>query len=260
MWPKELEGKNPEEIYDYLSQEHVREVEEVRKDILDKLPSLKPVEEKKVEKPVYQPPYVPTNVPAETGDTSYYTNPELYVQQKINEAVSGMVGSYAISARPTNEAIFVQGLDEEDKETYATYKAEINAQVDKLDARGQADPMAHALAFNLVIGSHRKEIESKRFDKKAEDLVKDTLRSKGLMDEDAIEAAFAPQETQPTVRQSIFQPAVGVVNVPQPRRTGQNTSMKPTPRINDIQRKIARGFGMSDAEYMTEFAKGDNDE
>jgi hypothetical protein len=255
--PTELEGKSAEEVYAALSQEHVKEVEQVRKDILDKLPSLKQ-EEKVTEKPVYQQPYVGQTTPTQE-DVTMYSNPELYVQQRIDAAIAGVVGNYATNARPTNEMVFVQNLDVEDRDTYETYKAEVNSYMNRLDARGQADPRAYGVAFNVVLGEHRKEIEAKRFDKKAEDLVKETLRSKGLLDEDAIEAAFAPKEIIP-VRQSLFQPSLGVANIPQPRRTGQNTSVKVSPKINDLQRKIAKGFGMSDTEYMTEFNQGDNDE
>jgi len=247
--PEELRGKPPEEVYDLLKEEHVREVEDIKNDLISKIP--------KVQEPppqTFQP--IPQTVQQTTEDANFYQDPGAFVQREVAKAVAGLIGSYSTSQRPTNEKVFAQSLEDEDRELYVKYQAEINAKLDMLPIDKQADPNAYKLAYELVTGAHRKEIEKDRFEKEAEKLVKDTLRDKVGMDEEAIEKAF--RKEVPPQKTSFFQPSIGAVNVPQPRHLG--ASGKKSPKLDDIAKAVARGFGISEDEYSKAFFEGEGNE
>lgn len=245
--PDELVGKTQEEIYDILSQAHEQEVNEVRKEILEKIPKQKePDKTQPVVQPVvqqqqqYQQPFVPPQA------DSFYTDPEALASQKAAEVRRDITQTMALTQRPANEQLFALSLDEEDREIFAKYRAEINARVDSLPIEGQANPKAYELAYQVVTGMHRKEIEKERFEKNAEELVKNTLRDRVGMAEEDIARAFEKNEAPQ--RRSIFQVPTGVVNAPQPRYQGATKAK--SPKLDEVQKKIARGFGMTDEEYL----------
>jgi hypothetical protein len=240
--PEELKGKSPEEIYDALANEHTKEVEEMRKDFLAKLPKVSP-EEPKIEPKVYQQPIVSAPVIQD-----YYTNPEEYVKGITQQQINNVVGNYSANQRPINEQVFIQSLDTDDRELYVKYKDEINQNIDLLPPQGQANLSAFNLVYNVVLGKHRKEIEKERFEKNADDLVKTTLRDKIGLEDEAIERAFQKEPPQP--QRSLFGSPIGATNIPQPRYSGQNTSQKRSPKLDSTMKSVAAAFGMSDDEYM----------
>jgi len=262
--PEELKGKSPDEIYDLLRNAHEEEVAAVRKDMIDKIPQLQPQKVPDTtavptqQPQTYQPPFT-GGAGTAVDDQSIYTNPDAFVDTRVQRGVDQATEYLAAIQRPANEKLFVLNLDTDDKELYDTYKDEINANVNSLPLRTQIDPRAFEMAFQVVIGKHRKEIEKTRFEKQAESLVKTTLRDKVGMADEEIEAAFTNKEPPPVQRRSLFQPVTGVaVNTPQPRYGG--VAKMQTPKISEVQRKIARGFGMSDEAYMAAFAAEEGEE
>ncbi len=244
--PDELNGKTPEEIYDILAKAHEEDVNAVRKEMIEKIPSLK--EEPKKEEPpkkAYQPPYIPPMQQQQVQEPDLYTDPDGFVSRRVSAARAEVVNALALTQRPANEQLFYMGLDADGKALYDKYKAEINSRVDGLPPQSQISPDAYKMAFEIAVGMHWKEIEAARFDAKAEDLVKKTLKDRNLMSDEDIETAFTKEEPVAQTRRSLFQQPV---NTPQPRYRGPAATV--SSKLDEVQRKIARGFGMSDEEYL----------
>lgn len=235
--PEALKGKTPEEMYALLQAEHVRELEEVKKQTTIPVAPVTPPEPVPVQPQPYIPPaYVPPVQPVQEPDL--FTNPTEFMEHQFQQRVAPLAQTISTTMRSTNREIFKNKIGAEEWDAFGQ---DIDKFVDSLHPSVQMQLDAYEAAANYVRGKRMPEIVEKVAAKRAEEAVKRVMDDYGI----------APQQVQQPVKPpSLFQPVTGVVTPASPPQHFNPSTAPKKSKLTDVQKRMAQNFGMTEEEYL----------
>ena len=180
-------------------------------------------------------------------ETSAAEDPDAIVSRKDLLRASQETARYAAEASAQQAAVVLRNQRAINKQLAAArlgpkaekYMAEIDAHLDKLDPTVAAQPTAYDEVFKYVRSAH--------FDEELEEAAK--LRETQDIDGQDNEPYISPSTSRPISRS---EPAAPLSSVTSPRPIARQQAAKV--RLNDEQRRVAAGFGMTDEEYSVQYA------
>lgn len=236
--PEALQGKNVEEVYASLKDEHERVLREREAEILAQKPQA-PVYQ---QPPVQQAPVIPQPQP----ELEYYQDPGRFLEEQLNKRVAPLVDAQVQNNKQVAREVFRNSLPpgEWDK-----YQGEIEQFVSQVAPQALASNAlgVYNAAITFIRGNHIEEIVKERSRSEAKNILKEVLAETGG-DESRFNSYFEPAQPQP--RTSLFQSTTGTIPKTAPARPAASAGNAPAKtKLSDEEHKVAVHFGMSDEEY-----------
>jgi hypothetical protein len=266
--PEQLVGKSPEEVYQILSQEHNRVVDDAVTNRLAELTNNRQTQNQQAQKPqtqsrtqqnVQYPQGNQVNQQAQQqqDDDNYWLDPKGFVDKQFQKRVQPLVQATVTNMRSTNREMF----KDKHKEEYDKYGDEIETFIDNLNPQVQMHPDAYKVARNYVLSTHLDDVVDEKVKQRSQGKLQDRvdkLYDMGFNEEQIQNILAMEGEEQDNTPQqqnvNLFQRTVGVPPVakPKPKPRARSESKK----VNPLEKEMMEEFGMSKEEWESE--KGEN--
>lgn len=268
--PEQLQGKSAEEVYQLLSQEHMKEVNQLKAEKFDQQQQQGSGENQQQSQQTQQaqqgyqqnyqqyPSYnQQTYNPYQYGqgfqqqqqqgyeEPSIWEDPDQYLDRKLQQRLNPLIQQNVQSMKETNKQVFRQQIGQDEWNRFGN---EIEQFVNSLSPQLQADPRAYQQAYNFVRASHVDEIANERANQQANQKLRSTLQQLGVPEEKI--QSIVSDASQSGNQAQVQQAAQQQLNQQQPQYQQPNSSLfqnftGTVPHVNNPQGGTNAGSGSS---------------
>lgn len=246
--PEQLQEKTREQIYELLSQEHQREsaLQKAQHELeLEKLKNAPaPPVSQIPQQATVQSPYANGQQPVDL-----WTDPDKYLDNQMRQRLTPLVQSVANSLQSTNRETFKQNIG---AENWDKYGEEIERFIRTLNPATRQDPQAYKAAWDYVRGMHTDDIVEERVSKATKEAVTHVLQELGIAQDriSEITGGNKPPQQQQRQQTSLFQNNIGTATPESGKSRKFTPNIPPRSKLTPEQQRVAKGFGMTDEEYI----------
>ena len=248
--PEELKGKSIDEVYSMLSEEHEKEMERAKAELV-KQPEIqqKPAPQE-APRYNYTPQYDQRSAEAEE-EVDLVSDPDRFMEKQFKKRLDPLVQQTYSSMKEMNRQNFISRTG---AENWDRYGSEVDAFVNALSPQVQIDPRAYQQAYQYVLSTHMDEIVEEKSVKQASEKLQRTLTRLGIdpsqLNDSDDEDGGSPEPRSLFARNPTKASTQPVKHVKQ--------DSKPSRRLSEAEKRIAQEFDMTDDEYR-EYAQLNTD-